>query len=360
MNWPLIISGLAVGMIFGFVLQHGRFCMNTAFREVLLSRDFTVFRAYLLALLILIVGANLMEVTGIIHLRKIPFNWLANMVGGYIFGIGMVIGGGCASGTLYRIGEGMIGSWLAALGFMLTTAAMLGGVLQPLTVFMQNGTENFPLVYNLPDDQAVTIYNLIGIDRWVLIAIIAVPVLIFIGRGKFKKPATQKGFIWWSTGIMIGLIGVIAFYASEVWGGLPNARGLSFTGPLNEIIAWFTSSSTAGSFKQIATENQVEIGNLSNAGTMTWSIWMIFGVVLGSLLSAIRSKEFGWRSPKAQTLATQFGGGLIMGIGGSIAGGCNVGHGLTGLATLSIGSLVGIISIVLGCWTMVYFLFIRE
>ena len=125
MNLPLIVSGLGVGILFGFTLQHGRFCMNTAFREVLLSRDFTVFRIYILALLISIVGANLMDVMGVIHLKAVPFTWVANVIGGYIFGIGMVLGGGCATGTLYRVGEGMIGSWVAFLGFMLTATSTL-------------------------------------------------------------------------------------------------------------------------------------------------------------------------------------------------------------------------------------------
>ncbi len=139
MDWPLIISGLGVGIIFGYTLQHGRFCMNTAFREVLLSRDFTVFRIYILALLILIIGANGLEAAGILKLRSIPFTWLANVLGGYLFGIGMVLGGGCATGTLYRIGEGMIGSWFAALGFLLAAASTLSGALNPIAKFFWFG-----------------------------------------------------------------------------------------------------------------------------------------------------------------------------------------------------------------------------
>ncbi|MGA2193257.1 MAG: YeeE/YedE thiosulfate transporter family protein, partial [Nitrospirota bacterium] len=139
MNWPMMISGLLVGCIFGFVLQHGRFCMNTAFREVLLSKDFTVFRIYILALLVMIIGANLLDTYGIIHLKPVPFTWLANVVGGYIFGIGMVLGGGCATGTLYRVGEGMIGSWFAALGFLLFVARIAAAIeMQPLIPQLQN------------------------------------------------------------------------------------------------------------------------------------------------------------------------------------------------------------------------------
>ncbi len=203
MDWPLIISGLGVGLIFGFTLQHGRFCMNTAFREVLLSRDFTVFRIYVVALLILIIGANGLEVAGIIKLRSIPFTWLANVLGGYLFGIGMVLGGGCATGTLYRIGEGMIGSWFAALGFLLAAASTLSGALNPIAKFLWFGPGFDPsnpasakFMYSLVDAQGnplpVTIYSVLGVNRWLVIVLLAVPALIFIAKGNFKRPASSE------------------------------------------------------------------------------------------------------------------------------------------------------------------------
>lgn len=372
MNWPLVISGLGVGVVFGYTLQHGRFCMNTAFREVLLSRDFTVFRAYILALLVLMVGANLLDQMGVMHLKSVPFTWLANVLGGYIFGIGMVLAGGCATGTLYRVGEGMVGSWFAAIGFLLTASSTLSGVLRPVAKFLWFGPGFDPtnpasakFAYLVTDENGrllpVTIASVLHVNRWLVIAILAVPAVIFISKGPFKKPASQKGFIWWFSGIMIGLIGVVAFYASEAWGGYSKARGLSFSGPLNELAAWFTSSHTLAEVQRTAAESQVDVsGVIGKLGTLTWSVYMLVGIVIGSLVSAASHKEFSWRAPKAQSLITQFSGGLIMGFGATVAGGCNVGHGLTGLSTLALGSLVSIIFIILGSWTMVYFLFIRE
>jgi uncharacterized protein len=372
MNWPLIISGLGVGIIFGYTLQHGRFCMNTAFREVLLSRDFTVFRIYILALLILIIGANGLAVAGILKLRSIPFTWLANVLGGYLFGMGMVLAGGCATGTLYRIGEGMIGSWFAALGFLLAAASTLSGALHPLAKFLwfgpgfdPNNISSAKFMYSAVDAQGnllpVTIYSILGINRWLVIALIAVPALIFIAKGNFKRPASQKGFSWWLTGIIVGLIGIVAFYTSQVYGGFAQARGLSFTGPMNELTAWFTGSAKLAAVQQAAGDAQADVSSvIGKFGTLTWSVWMVFGLVLGSFSSAFKNKEFSWRAPKAQSLVTQFGGGLLMGFGASLAGGCNIGHGLSGLSTLALGSLVSVIFIILGSWTMVYFLFIRE
>jgi hypothetical protein len=53
------------------------------------------------------------------------------------------------------------------------------------------------------------------------------------------------------------------------------------------------------------------------------------------------------------------GGGIVMGVGAQIAGGCNIGHSMTGMSVLSLGSVVTTIGILLGAWVMAYILFIR-
>ena len=74
------VTGLLVGGAFGFVLQRGRFCVNSAFREVLFE-DYTMFRAYLLAVVVTMIGANLLE----------DMHWLGHFQEGAF-----------VAGTLYR------------------------------------------------------------------------------------------------------------------------------------------------------------------------------------------------------------------------------------------------------------------
>ncbi len=76
-------------------------------------------------------------------------------------------------------------------------------------------------------------------------------------------------------------------------------------------------------------------------------------------MSARELKEFVWKAPNGKELVTVFMGSLMMGVGAQIAGGCNMGQGITGVASLSIGSIVATIAIILGNWTMVYFKFIK-
>src|SRR5882762_16830 len=115
------------GLGLGLVLQRGRLCFAGAFRDLFLMRNGTMMRA-------IIVGLAIMTpVFALIEARAVPepsFGAIAagahvvplglNLaVGGLLFGIGMVVAGGCVSGTLYRIGEGYLASWASLIGILL-------------------------------------------------------------------------------------------------------------------------------------------------------------------------------------------------------------------------------------------------
>ena len=89
-----LLLGVPVGVAFGYALQRGRFCMNTAFRDLALTGDLTMFRAFALAVLVQMVAVNaLAELLG--FPRGIaPLWWQADLIGGFAFGLGMALGGG--------------------------------------------------------------------------------------------------------------------------------------------------------------------------------------------------------------------------------------------------------------------------
>lgn len=89
-----VTLGLLIGLPFGYALQRGRFCLNSAFRDVILAKDFTLLRAWLLALLVQMIGVHLMAGLGWIGLVRSPFWWQAAFVGGFVFGWGMALSGG--------------------------------------------------------------------------------------------------------------------------------------------------------------------------------------------------------------------------------------------------------------------------
>lgn len=356
-NLITILTSLAVGILFGFALQRGRFCVNTAFRDIIFINDLTLFRAYLLSVAVALVGANLIEDAGLLRafdpeanayvsteLGRQAFAPLANIIGGYLFGMGIVLAGGCGSGILYRVGEGLMAAWMAVLGFFLGITITIHGWLSPIYKWLRgikveiNGKNN-PALWDLfGGGQEI---------KWITIAVITVIILIVVARGKpFGKAA--KGFYWSTAGLLIGLLAVLAWWASAYFGG--DARGLSFTGPTKEF------------FMTVLTRDSMSLRgefNFFDFFKSTWSAFYVIGVPLGSYLSARALKEFKWKSPHAEELLTVFLGSILMGIGAALGGGCNIGHSLTGVSTGAISSIVATIFIVLGNWTMVYFKFIK-
>jgi hypothetical protein len=82
----LIILALPIGLAFGYTLQGVRFCINSACRDLYLIRDSTLLHAFVLAVLIQMVGVQLLVQLGLVKVWVIEFFWLANLVGGLLLG----------------------------------------------------------------------------------------------------------------------------------------------------------------------------------------------------------------------------------------------------------------------------------
>ncbi|HEX7021260.1 MAG TPA: YeeE/YedE family protein [Trueperaceae bacterium] len=326
MTLTTLFSGLAVGLAFGYALQRGRFCTNTGFRDILLVHDSTLFRAWALAVIIQLLGVTTLSTLGLLPITVPPFWWAANLLGGITFGVGMVLAGGCSSGTCYRVGEGLSGSLVALIAFGLGILVMDQGALAPLQDALHQQVVS-------SGGANLTLANLFGVNRWVIVIPVALAAGLWFWRSG-KSRYRSGGWGWRAAGTALGVIGIAAWLASSASG---RDYGLSMTGPLR---SWF--------------ENLV-VGNVP----LDWGSWLIVGLILGSFLSALTHGELRWRIPKGERLLQSAVGGLLMGFGAQLAGGCTIGHSLTGLSVLSVGSIVSTISILLGAWGTAYWLFVR-
>jgi len=350
MSLSFVLSGLLVGLLFGWILQRGRFCMNTAFRDTIFIKDLTLLRAYIIALMISIVGANLLnDYFHVLHLARQPFLPVAQIIGGYVFGMGIVISGGCGSGIWYRAGEGQIASLVAIVGFFAGIVTTVDGMLKPLNRAMMS--IRIP-IHGINDPGLWQIFGDGMAIKWGTIAVLVIAGFIFIQKDKPFSLGKQKGYYWSVTGVLVGLASVLAFWASEHYGGF--ARGISFTTPTRELFYTIFQGTSHSRFFP-----NKEITYFGMTVSTTWGIFFLLGVPFGAYISARGLKEFSWKTPPAKELLMVFGGGLMMGFGASTALGCNMGQGITGFSTLSIGSIAATIAILLGNWTMVYYKFIR-
>ncbi|NJD69123.1 MAG: YeeE/YedE family protein [candidate division NC10 bacterium] len=321
---PMIGLGLPVGVAFGYALQRGRFCMNSTFRDILLSRDLTLLRAYLLALLIQMVGVRVMATLGLFGLGMAPFFWKATLVGGFVFGLGMALSGGCASGSTYRSGEGMVGSIIALIGFVFGMTMTNDGVLEPVQAAFRSRVIEI-------DGQPATLDRLLGVNPWVLVVVC----VMLGGWWLLRSPSGgyQRGWSWVRSGITIGLIATAAWPMSALTG---REYGLSVTEPIRTISGYLFTGET---------------------DRLTWGSFMWLGLIAGAYAASRSHGEFAWRAPGAQRLLQALGGGLLMGVGAAIAGGCNIGHGLTGVPLFALSSLTATFSVIVGVWAGVYLLF---
>jgi hypothetical protein len=249
----------------------------------------------------------------------------------------MVLAAGCASGTTYRVGEGMMGSFVAAVG--LTTGALMtnAGPLVQAKSWLQS-------VSNLGN---LTLFGAAGELTpifMIIVGIVGLALMFFfwgwpairkrreaneplIKFDNFVESTFKKGWSWWITGIAIGIILTAGYVASNGVVGI--------TGGWMDISLWIT------------TQNII-----------MWPGFIIFGIIIGSLVSAVIGKEFKFRVPKdGFTLFKQFIGGGLMGFGAVTAMGCNITNILGGVPQLSLHSIVTGAFIIIGCWIAAYLLF---
>lgn len=351
-------SAILMGLALGFILQKGRFCLNSAFRDIIFMKDYTLFRSYLFALVVAIIGSNLLEDFGLLQaintdngaletvtLMRQSFVPVANILGGFLFGLGIVLAGGCASGIVYRLGEGQLSALIAILGFFFGAVMTADGLLSPVNNYLKT------FKVELNGTTAPAIWDVFGGGpalKWLTIAIFSVGVLTFVWAGKPEFKSKSKGFAWGTTGLLIGLLTVAAWWVSSYFGGAP--RGMSVSGPIREFFYVLLTKSTHSNFPEFSF-----LGIFRGS----WGMFFILSVPFGAWISALMLKEFKWKIPPAAEFLTVFFGSILMGVGAVIAGGCNLGHGITGMSTMAVSSLVAIVSIILGNWTMVYFKLIK-
>jgi len=314
--------------------------MNSAFRDIIVLKDLSLLKAVGVAILVSMIGFAIMDKTGVITISPTTFFWGANMLGGFIFGIGMVLAGGCASGITYRTGEGMVGAMVAVIGLTFFGLMTSMGVFNPFIDSIRSAT-----TVTLADGANLTLANVFGIPHYILALAIACVALIlwaiFVKKREKESEGVslyerifKRGWGWTATGIVIGLIGIVAFWASASTGRM---YPLAITG------GYLSTAKTL----------------IMGQNLMTWLPIMLLSTIVGAFIAAVIAGEFRFRAPAPKALIQCFFGGCLMGFGAVCSGGCNITHVLSGVPQLALSSIVGGIFIILGCWAAAWWMFLR-
>lgn len=338
----MIISGLIVGILLGFVMQRTRFCLAGGFRDMYVQKNNKMFYALLVAITVQSIGLVILTGLGVIAIPDSTFPVIGTVIGAFIFGIGIVLAGGCATGTWYRAGEGLIGSWVALIMYAVTAAVTKTGVLLPVMNWI-----------NKPTNVNTSMAQTTGIPMWIF-TIILTGITLFVVVKTLRKPKPkvavpklkqkytgirhylfEKRYHPFVAGIAVGLIALIAWPMSMSTG---RDYGLGITTPSANLITFLITGDTK---------------------LVDWGVLLILGIFLGSYIAARGSHEFKWRLPDKRTIRNSAIGGICMGFGASVAGGCSIGNGLVETAIMSWKGWIALVSMIFGVWFMSYFIFVR-
>lgn len=329
---PRMALLLLIGLGLGMTLQHGVFGFTSAYRNFLLKRDTAALNAQLLMLALATVAFLPLLSAGEFLGRPVggslaPFG-LQVAIGSFIFGIGMQIGDGCGSGTLYKVGSGTTRNLITLLAFCVGCF---------VATFHMGAWQSLPTlpIRSLAEPLGYTGAALVQLG---LLAVIAV----FLRRWRSQQPVSknlsqtpfwQSAFLGpWSL-FAAAVILVALNLATLMTAGHPWSIAWGFTlwaAKSAALLGWDPSSSAfwSGSFQQSALNASVL--------TDTTSV-MDIGIILGALAAAGLGGNFRptLRLPLRSVMGALLGG-LLMGYGARVAYGCNIGAYFSALASLSL------------------------
>ena len=312
-----ILLALVAGLVLGYLLERGDFCFHSTLRGLIRRPpQLNLLRAYLLTLLIAIPLVQGMIALGWITPWVAPWAWRANLVGGLVFGAGMVIAATCVTGIFYKLGHGMLGTLVGLVTWTIGDLLAWRGPPNALRIALNES----PVV---TDGMATTLLNLFGSTLGIaLLLLLLAAAALFLWRS--PRPRQGDYWSWLPLGVSVGLFTSLAWL-------LARAGGANYTFGTSRVPTTLYESLLGGG----------DVGNL-------WIPVALIALLPGSFIAARTAGTFWARGETTGRYTQLAAGGLLMGIGAGISGGCNLGHALVGVPLLSLGSMTTTLAMLLG------------
>ncbi|SDR89093.1 YeeE/YedE family protein [Microlunatus soli] len=328
---------LSVGLLLGFALFHSRFGFTSAWRQLLAVGNSAGLRAHTLligtaASVVMLIAASGIGLFGSTPVVKATPIGLPLFVGAALFAIGMQLGGACASGTLFAVGSGQSAILITLFGFI------VGSVIY---------TAVYPAVQNWPEIPGVLLSDHVTwFGSWAITIAALIAIAVIARRVQNRRTPPPTGAAPSATGaariirgswpllvgaVVLGLLaGAVLLVSGSTWGvtfafALWGAKFLQLIGLHPETWAFWQEAKNAQALSASAWTDKT---TLTDVGIM-------IGAALASALAGAWTlrASIPWRTVVAAIL-----GGICMGFGARLAGGCNIGAYLSGI---SVGNLSG-------------------
>jgi len=347
MSAQVLWAAFFLAAVFGAVAQRTHFCTMGAVADIVNMGDWSRMRMWALAAGVAMLGFNAMVGLGWVEAGKSIYAgsrliWLSNLVGGLLFGVGMVLASGCGNKTLVRIGGGSLKALVVFCVLGLAAYATMRGV---LAVARVQTVDHVALQLPAGQDLPSLLSFVTGLPRPTL-ALLAGGVigLALVGgslmRVEGRRPEVLLGglgigavvvAVWWVSG-RLGHLAEHPLTLEEAFLATNSQRmeSLTFVAPVAYTLDWLILFS-------------------DKSKVLTLGIVTTLGVVFGSAVVALATRSFRWEGfGGPEDTANHLLGAVLMGAGGVTAMGCTIGQGLSGVSTLALGSFVALAGILAG------------
>ncbi|SPF77873.1 YeeE/YedE family protein [Pseudoprimorskyibacter insulae] len=301
------LFGLITGVVFGVAAQRSRFCLRAATVEFARGIMGDKVAVWLLTFSTAVVWVQMARMTGLFdpaesRMMAVPGSWSGAIVGGLMFGAGMVLARGCSGRLLVLAATGNLRSVVSGLIFAVVAQMTLTGWLAPVrdriaAAWITSGGRNVDLVtaMHLPDTTGLLVGLMIAAVAWEL--------------ARRHKIGLSRLIFASGVGFAVALGWVLTYTLAQVSFEPMQIESATFTGPSANTLMFF----------------------LDRSSVLEFDIGLVPGVVLGSFLAAAFAKELKFQGFEGPTpMRNAMIGAALMGFGGMLAGGCAIGAGVTG------------------------------
>jgi len=301
------LFGLITGILFGVAAQRSSFCLRAATVEFARGQLGPRVSVWLLTFSTALVWVQAAEMFGLMRsadarMMAVTGSWSGAIIGGLIFGVGMVLARGCSGRLLVLAATGNLRSLISGLIFAVVAQMSLGGMLAPLR-------DRIAALWVTPGGHNINIINAVGAPAssgLVLGLALALFAIVLSARNKLN---ISKLIFASGVGFAVAVGWVLTYSLSQVAFEPVQIESATFTGP------------SANSLMFVLNQNAV----------LEFDIGLVPGVFIGAFLAAILKGEFAFQGfQDADNMKRAMTGAALMGFGGMLAGGCAIGAGVTG------------------------------
>ncbi len=301
------LFGLATGLTFGIAAQRSRFCLRAATVEFARGRMEDKVAVWLLTFSTAVVWVQAAQLLGLMNaadarMMAVPGSWSGAVIGGLLFGAGMVLARGCSGRLLVLAATGNLRSVVSGLIFAVVAQMSLSGVLSPLrdelaALWVTSGGRNMDLMaaFGLPDWGGLAMgLAIAGLALWL---------------SRRNRIGAARLVFASGVGFAVALGWVLTYGLSLVAFDPVQIESATFTGPSAHTLMFF----------------------LDRNAILEFDVGLVPGVFIGAMVAAAFAGEMKIQAFDGPvTMRKAMIGAALMGFGGMLAGGCAIGAGVTG------------------------------